>query len=63
MTMSSTFDRVRRLIAELGEIDPADVSLRGLFIYEQAAVLNPATNVLGLQVSNYAVQTIGERSF
>lgn len=27
MTMPSTFDRVRRLIAELGEIDPADVSL------------------------------------
>jgi hypothetical protein len=42
---------------------PADVSLRGLFIYEQAAVLNAATNALGLQVSNYAVQTIGEKSF
>jgi hypothetical protein len=42
---------------------PPILGLRGLTIFEQAAVLNGAVNTLGLQVSNYAFQTIGERSF
>lgn len=42
---------------------PGDPAVRSLFVWEQAAVLNPAANTLGLQFSNYARIIAGERSF
>ena len=42
---------------------PALIPVRGLFLWEQAVVLNPAANTLGMQASNYARIIPGERSF
>lgn len=42
---------------------PGNASVRGLFVWEQAAILNPAANALGMQFSNYARIIAGERSF
>lgn len=42
---------------------PGDASVRGLFVWEQAAILNPAANSLGMQFSNFARIIAGERSF
>jgi len=42
---------------------PGNASVRGLFVWEQAAILNPAANSLGMQFSNFARIIAGERSF
>jgi hypothetical protein len=42
---------------------PPNASVRGIFVWEQAAVLNPTANTLGLQFSNYARIIAGERSY
>jgi hypothetical protein len=49
--------------AVLNQATPPVLALRGLPIYEQAAVLDLPANPLGLTVSNYARQILGERSY
>lgn len=52
--------------AGVGEIStqlPGTVALRGFFWFEQAFVLNPLANALGVQVSNYARPLTGERTY
>jgi hypothetical protein len=49
--------------AELSSQLSGNVAFRGFYWYEQAMVLNPAANPLGLQMSNYARPIFGERSY
>jgi hypothetical protein len=39
------------------------ISLHGLPIYEQCAVLAASANALGIQMSNQGVQVVGERLY
>jgi hypothetical protein len=50
-------------VAELSTPSSGDLTFRGFYWYEQALVLNPAANALGMQVSNYARPIFGERSY
>ncbi len=50
-------------VARFDSVYPANVNLRGIPLYEQAAVLAPTANALGIQFSNYARIISGERAF
>ena len=50
-------------VARFDSLYPANVSLRGIPLYEQAAVLAPTANALGIQFSNYGRIISGERAF
>jgi len=50
-------------VARFDSLYPANVSLRGIPLYEQAAVLQPTANALGIQFSNYGRIISGERAF
>jgi hypothetical protein len=47
----------------LNQNTPTSLALRGLPVFEQVAVLVPAANALGIQVTNFARQILGERSY
>ncbi|MFO1078333.1 MAG: hypothetical protein U1E73_11485 [Planctomycetota bacterium] len=49
--------------AELQTLLPNSLAFRGLYWFEQAFVLNPSANALGVQVSNYGRLLIGERTY
>ena len=50
-------------VARFDSLYPGQVSLRGIPLFEQAAVLQPTANSLGIQFSNYARIISGERSY
>ncbi|MBM4062802.1 MAG: hypothetical protein FJ265_17155 [Planctomycetes bacterium] len=49
--------------ASLDQAIASSIALRGMPLYEQAAVLAPAANPLGIQMSNHCRQLWGERSW
>jgi hypothetical protein len=42
---------------------PATQSLRGIVLFDQVVALDPAANALGVTVSNYFRQIVGDRYF
>ena len=50
-------------VADLQSLVPGAVAFRGFFWYEQAMVIVPTANTLGVQPSNYGRPIFGERSY